>query len=68
MEFTRILDCNVIHRLPRSTLRGTALKKGKPSSRWISEAYRHHQPSTSWSKRPQPHSVSYMVLNVQSKI
>jgi len=68
MEFTRILDCNVLDRLPRSTLRSTVLKKGKLSNRWISEVYRHHQPSTSWSKRPQTHSVPYMVLNAQSKI
>jgi len=46
MEFTCILVCNAIHRLPRSTLRGTALKKGKPNNRRISEVY-HYQTSTS---------------------
>jgi hypothetical protein len=46
MEYTRIFDCNVIYRLPRSTLRGTVSKKGKPSNRRIKEVF-HHQPSKS---------------------
>jgi hypothetical protein len=44
--------------LPRNTLRGSTLKKGKPSNRRISEVY-HHQPSISLVRKA-TYTISFL--------